>query len=216
MNGAKLTAVLHCLIVRALSKRLPPASDVRDGVKATNFVSQTAINMRRAAGAQEDEMGEFASGVYLRHARVSDTVTDGPLSEEEWAAARDSTEKFAGAASRLSDQPIGLLRYAPSIRKWMAGKLGQRRDCSYELSNVGVFDFEGEGEESSRVKIRELVFAQPGMVVGCPICVNVASVKGGSLVYAVTWPGGALEIDEGEEEFIAEVCDSVREDFERC
>ncbi|KXX79395.1 hypothetical protein MMYC01_204050 [Madurella mycetomatis] len=205
-HGARLTGTLHILVTRALSKALV------DKPEFTNFASQTPINMRRAAGVPPDEMGEFASGVYEMHPRISTDVCSSSLTDEEWAAARFCSEKLADAASRLQDQPIGLLRYVPSIRKWTVAKLGRQRDSSYELSNVGVFD--NGGREG--VKIREMVFAQPGMAVGSPLCVNVVSAKGGSLVYTMTWVTGALGVPESEEDqFVERVCQSIWEDFQR-
>ncbi|KAK3363209.1 alcohol acetyltransferase-domain-containing protein [Lasiosphaeria hispida] len=206
-HGAKLTGTMHILMVRALSKAFADGDN-----RITNFASQTAINMRRAAGVAENEMGEFASGVYFPLPRVSAAVCEGPITEEEWAAARACTEAFADSASRLRDQPIGLLRYLPSIRKWMAAKVGQQRESSYEISNVGAFEDKGEAKGAN---ILHMVFAQPGMVVGCPICINMVSTKGGSLLYTVTWPSGALGIRVDESVFIDAICNSLRADFER-
>ncbi|KAK3372738.1 alcohol acetyltransferase [Podospora didyma] len=206
-HGAKLTATMDQVVARALSKQF--SSDP----KITNFVSGTPINLRQAAGVAANEMGEFASGVFSAHPCIGPSTS---LSDDEWNAARSHTEKLADASSRLWDQPIGLLRYLPSIRKWMAAKPGQQRDSSFELSNVGAFHDEGEDSDKAKARIEQMVFAQPGMVVGSPICVNVASVKGGSLVYTVTWANGALGIPEADEErFIGALCDSIRDDFER-
>ena len=97
----------------------------------------------------------------------------------------------------------------------MAGKLGGRREGSYEVSNLGVVEFgEGEGGKGKRARIVDLVFAQPGHVVGTPLCVNIVSVREGGLVYTVTWPRGALGVED-EEGFVEGICESVRGDFER-
>ncbi|KAK1757848.1 hypothetical protein QBC47DRAFT_411937 [Echria macrotheca] len=203
-NGSRLTGALHQLIVRALRKALA------DNLTVTNLISQTPINMRNAAGVAQNEMGEFASGVYAVHPLITPESCSGPLTEAEWTAARACSEQLAEASYRLQDQPIGLLRYVPSIRKWTAAKLGQARDSSYELSNVGVFDGMGDG-----VKVRKMVFAQPGMVVGSPLCINVASAKSGGLVYTITWATGALGVPESEEEpFVKGICQSIRQDFQ--
>ncbi|KAK0730139.1 hypothetical protein B0H67DRAFT_24609 [Lasiosphaeris hirsuta] len=210
-HGAKLTGTLHVLTARALSRAFA------DHDKVTNFATQTAIDMRRAAGVAEDEMGEFASGVYFPLPRVGAAAREGPVTDEEWASARACTEAFADSASRLRDQPIGLLRYLPSVRRWMAGKLGQRREGSYEVSNIGVVEDKGEGRhgEAGGARIVHMVFAQPGMVVGCPICINVISTKGGSLLYTLTWASGALGVEGDEGVFIEAICDSLRADFGR-
>lgn len=207
-NSARLTGLMHILILRALSKALANHPEY------TNLVSQTPINMRRAGGRPRDEMGEFASVLEVVHPRPDPSVCDGPITEDEWALARTLGERFADAASRLRDQPIGLLRFVPNMRSWLEGKIGQRREASYELSNVGAF--EDEDGENGRVRVKDMVFAQPGMVAGAPICFNVISVKGGNLVYAMTWIPGSLglEREEDEEGFVEGLRKLVLEGFE--
>lgn len=203
LHDAKLTGFLHQAIARGMSKALA-------GPDTINFVSQTAVNMRNSVGIPRDEMGEFVSGTYITHPKI---LSSGPLSENEWAAARLSTKKLAETAATLQDQPIGLLRYVSNIRGWLNGKLGQRRDCSQEVSNIGAFEDEDPGR-ASRAKINLVVFSQPGHVSSAPICFNIASVKNGSLAYTVTWPTGALGIDESQEETTVEsICESIDDAF---
>ncbi|KAF4445737.1 hypothetical protein F53441_10556 [Fusarium austroafricanum] len=208
-HNAKLTGVMHQLIARALSKA------VKDD-NVTNFVSQTAVNMRRSIGMSNDVASNTVSGGYTIHPRSAAT---GPLTEQEWASAAEATKEFAMTSTKLEDNAIGLLRYAPSIRKWTLGKIGKKRDSSYEFSNVGVFDGspadENENENQNQVKVTKLTFAQPGHVGGCPISFNVASVKGGDLVYTVTWQPGALGLgdDAAEEKIVEEICDDVQRGF---
>jgi hypothetical protein len=130
---------------------------------------------------------------------------------EEWASARECTATFAEMAVRLEDQAIGLLRYAPSIRGWLKGKLGGQREGSYEVSNLGVVEFD-EGVKEGAAKITEMVFAQPGHVIGTPLCFNIVSVKGGGLMYTVTWPKGALGVQD-EEGFMNQICGSIKGGF---
>ncbi|KAK4444536.1 hypothetical protein QBC34DRAFT_415121 [Podospora aff. communis PSN243] len=210
-NNAKLTGLFHQFIVRALSKSLPTSTINASGKETpiTNFLSQTAINMRPAVGISADEMGEFATGSFLSHQRVGSSVCNGPVTDEEWECIRDCTRSLAESAARLDDQPIGLLRYAPSIRGWLEKKIGTRREGSYEVSNVGVAGFDEEGG----VGIVDVVFAQPGHVVGVPLCFNVVSIKGGGLVYTLTWPKGGLGVAD-EDTFVEEICASIKKDFE--
>ncbi|KZL87199.1 l-amino acid oxidase [Colletotrichum incanum] len=203
-HGAKLTGTLHQFIVRALSR-------IVVGSQTTKLISQTSINMRRSVGVPVHEMGEFVSATYVTHPKSS---SSGPLSPDEWAIASSSTKRFAKAAVTLQDQPIGLLRYVPNMKKWLSGKIGQRRDCSYEVSNIGVFVDE-HPESSSKARIQQVVFAQPGHVSSAPICFNFSTMQGGSMVYTVTWPTGALGVAETEEEnLIDAVCKSIQIDFE--
>ncbi|CAG9944971.1 unnamed protein product [Clonostachys rosea f. rosea IK726] len=200
-HDAKLTGVINPLVARALSKLLPDKH-------ITNFVCQTAINMRRSVGVPSDEMGEFASGCYSKTAR---SEAEGPLTPEEWANAKEITEQFALTASELKDQAIALLRYAPNIRQWMASKVGKPRDCSTELSNLGLID--ADAAAGSNVVIKKMVFTQPGHVAGPPFTVNTVTLKGGSLMVTMTWQTGALGIEGDEGAFIDEVCATLKSGF---
>lgn len=200
-RGVKLTGVMHVLVGRGL----------RAALEGVELVAVSAVDMRGAVGRGEGEMGEFASGCYSAFgARGGGEDGGGGLTEGEWEEARRVTGELKEARGRLRDQAVGLLRFLPSVRGWLKGKVGGRRDCSYEVSNLGGVDF-GEGGE---VRIVEAVFAQPGMVVSCPVCVNVVSVKGGRLVYTVTWATGALGVGEHEEDvFVQRVCEAVDDGF---
>ena len=210
-HNTKLTGLLHQVILRALSRNTPATS------KSSNFVAGTAANMRRSAGISEEEMGLYVTGCYSKFDRQDN---QGPLSEEEWAQTRRTTEELGEAAVRLDNQPIGLLRYAPSMRGYMLGKMGTKRDCSYEISNLTTFTDPGsanEGDEGhAGVRIEKMIFSQPMHVNASPLVFNLVSVKGGSLVCSVGWQVGSTGF-AGEEErsFVERVCETIKVELER-
>ncbi|KAL4903564.1 hypothetical protein BDW74DRAFT_179561 [Aspergillus multicolor] len=215
-HGTKLTGLLHQMIVRALSKALPDKT-------ITNFVSGTAVDMRRSIGLPGLSWGLYVTGHYDVHPRPrphpstseKEPASASALSDEMWTSAAAITRDLASCATRLHDQAIGLLRYVPSIRAWTAGKVGQQRDCSYEVSNLLVFDGVSGAGGGAKCKITKMVFATPANVVSGPLVFNVISVKGGSMVVAVNWQVGALGLPvEAEGVFVDEVCESIRVDFE--
>ncbi|KAL2825552.1 hypothetical protein BJY01DRAFT_154776 [Aspergillus pseudoustus] len=221
-HGTKLTATLHQLIVRALGNALPNEA-------ITNFVSGTAVDMRASIGAPAGEWGLYVTGHYQVHPRPALEDDEqarakgnrrSALSEETWSSAQDLTRNLAACGMRLQDQAIGLLRYAPSIRGWTLGKIGGRRDTSYEVSNLLAFDggaiMDQDGGEARRCRVGKMVFVQPGNPLSAPLVFNVVSVKGGSLVIAVSWQAGALGLDKMEEEapFVEGICEGIRAGFE--
>ncbi|KAJ4305794.1 Alcohol acetyltransferase [Kalmusia sp. IMI 367209] len=208
-HDAKFTGLFQHLVVRALNKNLANSS-------FTNFVSATAMNMRKSVGISDDQDGLFASGCYIKHLRHPLPSATGILTFDEWATITSSTRELAEASSTLQDQAIGLLRYLPSIRKWTAGKIGQQRDCSFEVSNIGTFEALGGSFNDSKVhaRITQMVFATPGEIIGGPLKFMVMSVKGGTSVYTVSWKLGALNIGGTDEEsFVEAVCTSIEDDL---
>jgi len=94
-------------------------------------------------------------------------------------------------------------------------KPGHERDSSYEVSNLLVFDPNfPRDEEADTCNIEKMVFSQPANVTGAPLTFNVISVKGGSLVFAVSWQIGAFGVaEEDERDFVTRLCLSVYEGF---
>lgn len=208
-NQARLTGALHQSITRGLSLALPREI-------ANKFASGTAVNMRRAIGKSDNEMGLYVNACYNSHER--DDVRESPWSRKAWDNAQAITEKLATAAVTLHDQPVGLLRYVPSIKKWTAGKIGQERDCSYELSNLGAFDATTAHDPvtGARCKITHIVFTRPADATAPPVSISVASVKGGSMVITISWQSGAFGIaPESESAAVESLCDWLKEDLKR-
>ncbi|CAG9941737.1 unnamed protein product [Clonostachys rosea f. rosea IK726] len=205
-HDTKLTAILQALIVGALSKAIPDP-------KITNFVSQTVLNMRPAVGISADQMGNMTSAAYPIYPRSKSQ--NSTFSDNDWAVARDATRELGENASRLRDQAIGLLRFVMSVRMWMLGKLGQRRECSFELSNLGAVDV-GHYPDRPGAKITQIVFSQTASAISVPINFNFSAVKGGEgLIYTVTWQKGALNIAEhDEEDFVEGLCQSLSRGLE--
>jgi hypothetical protein len=203
-NQAKLTGALHQVILHALKAKIN-----QPGI--TNFASQTAVNMRGSICASDDEMGLFVSGYYENHWKENIAEIG---SEKFWQAARHTSNELAKCAATLQDQPIGLLRFLPSIRSWTQGKLGQKRDGSYEVSNLGAFR-RNQSDANSRANMSKIVFSQPANIPGAPLTFNFVSVQGGSLVCVVSWQVGALGLEKDKERsFVDEICVSIQRDLE--
>jgi alcohol acetyltransferase len=213
-NGARLTGLLHQLIVSALSDSLPETSNV------DSFASQTAINMRSAVGTSNDEMGLFSSGVFETFP-VQRRSLDGqkpPTSSHpfDWSIAKSMTHKLVASTGTLEDQPIGLLRYLVSIRSWLLSKLGHQRDCSYEVSNIMAFRPLNKKPMAS-CEVKEMYFCQPAHIVSAPLCFNIVSVAdGGALNICVDWQIGAI-LGDGQEaaerNFVSQVCKHIKDSF---
>ncbi|KAH8660463.1 hypothetical protein BX600DRAFT_514068 [Xylariales sp. PMI_506] len=233
-HDAKLTAVMQQIIIRALSRAIVPVADPAP----TNFVSYTPVNMRRGLGISNDHMGLFINGfpdshpVVVEEAAVVTAIPEKASGREggcggdesfiDWAAARALTKQLAECAVTFHNQPIGLLRYAPNVRAWVAAHIGQKRDCSYALSNIGAFtpiceDGQKDAANSGRsgassYRIAKMAFTTPSSPIGGPFHFNVASVSGSSLVMAIKWQKGSLGVPD-EKATVDELCRGLKDGF---
>lgn len=212
-HRAKLTGLLHQLIVRGLSQALPTKS-------AGCFISQSAVDLRGVVdGITRDDMALCPTAYYELFPR-SDTEqwtgwTNAAADDNSiWAAARNTTEGLAKCAGTLDDQPIGLLAYLKDYRGWSAGKIGKRRDGSYELSNLGSFEPGTPGQlPSGRWQMESLIFSQPANAPGGCFNFNVVTRSGGDMVLVLSWQLGALDVED-EQDLAERVGASIQSSLE--
>ncbi|EEA18651.1 Alcohol acetyltransferase [Talaromyces marneffei ATCC 18224] len=200
-HGTKLTGLLHKLVVRALTKALP-------GDEFTNFVSQTAVDLRMANGTPLI-WGNCVSGLSYSHPRIDPSK---PISDKTWADAKSLTEKLSECSSKLEDQMIGMIRFVPDHAASMMQKLGGPRDASFALSNINAFD---GVIEKSICKITKFLMTTSAAVHSAPFTFCIASVKGGNLICVVTWQKAALGCPlEDEATLLDNISSSIKNDFE--
>lgn len=209
-HDAKLTGLFQHLVARALSKHLPPDPSI------TNFVSATAVNMRKAVGVSDDQGGLYTSGCAITRSRQDTSSIQGALTGDDWGEISSATRSLAEAWRTTQDQFIGLLKYLPSIRKRLATKEGTRRSCSFQVSNIGVFETCDHAPEESHEmgQITDVIFATPGEVIGGALKFTLIRLKGGNMTYVVSWRKGALDLGERDEgEFVHTICKSIEKDL---
>jgi hypothetical protein len=199
-NNARLTAFLNNLMARELNETLAAS-----GVHDIHFASVVPINLRKALGVSENSIGVYAGGKFLSYDCGTEVL---PENELDWNCIRLQGQELALAASTLRDQPIGLLRYVSNFRSWFLGQIGEARDCSWELSNLGSFDpREGLADtDHPTFSIEQMLFSQPATPNGHPIQFSVVGVKRGGLYISISWQVGALGLSTNEGE-AQEECD---------
>ncbi|KAL5320800.1 hypothetical protein ACEPPN_011610 [Leptodophora sp. 'Broadleaf-Isolate-01'] len=207
MNDAKLTGLLHQLIIDALSEALPRPH------KFDRLGGGTAINMRPTVEVSNDEMGVFASGDFQIYPLQEKSL--GENGQFSWALAKEITDRLAIRSKEVKDQPLGLLRYLLSIRAWTLSKIGARREDSYAISNLMSFQPLGNVDNCA---VSEMIFCRPTDVAGgAALSVNVISVRGGPMNITVNWQAGGLNLGAYEDEvvFVNTVCRHIEAGFAR-
>ena len=214
LHGAKYTGLLHQVIVRVLSQALPADTP------AGNFVGVTAVDLRNLIpGISDDDMALCVSGVHEAFPRVDGGSSPCSKQDEDdmgalWAAARNTTERLAAAASTLSDQPIGLLQYLAHFRTWLVNQIGKPHDGSYEISNILSFDpFSGDKtpnqQHTKSWDVERMFFSQPANPISNPLCFQFVSRKGGDMAMTLTWQRGILGVPD-EDNFVKGICDAFQ------
>lgn len=197
-HNTKLTAFIHEAILSALRRHLP----------ANDFVSETPIDLRKCLpGSRDRDMGVFASTTYDLTKAFNTSEEHDPM-----LAAVSFTAQLAKIATTLQDQPVGLLRYIRDVRSWTLGQLGKKRDTSYELSNIMVFEPSSTASGTNRWHVEKAIFSQPANVTGSPIAFNAVSVRDGGLVITATWQAGALGVED-EGKFVKSLCVGIETAF---
>ena len=198
-----LAQVLARSVARALQSR---------GREYDTFVVDTAIDMRNAMGTGKDVIANYVSGVMDE---VHDIKQDtGSFTDHDWDVAKRSTEQLSEGSNKLSDQPIALLKYLPSVRPWLIKNASNPAHSSLAMSNLGVFDAGLQPLSGGRTwNVEGIAFSQSADGMGAPLSINVASAQGGPLTIALTWWPGMLGVED-EQDFVTQVCATMSAELE--
>ncbi|KAJ5180099.1 hypothetical protein N7492_003309 [Penicillium capsulatum] len=194
-----ITALLQTVVARSLFVHLP------DHFYRLN--STGAISARRWLPdfITDDSMGVFVEGVedsYLR----SDVMTS--VGTFPWDEARRSRRTIeAELKLEGKDTSINLLKYVNDFQQELCvSKVGQPRDKSFEVSNLGFVPSAMDPEQPS---IQGMVFSQCGSVIGNAIMVSAVTGGDGCLNLAVSWQEASVD-EQLVDAFIRSAADELR------
>jgi hypothetical protein len=214
-----LTGLLNQLIARSLHSALGPDHS------ANAFASQIVVDLRHLMDGTYDNrimtncVSAYNETISSRSTAIQSDWTS--PANEIWAAARSTTAGLVKCANTLHNQPIGLLQYLNEFRPWTLGQIGKKRECSYEISNLVVFDPAVQpcgnlGSIASPTRIEKTIFSQPANAAGACLNFNLVTIKGGPLFMTVTWQEGVLDVGDvvHEHEFVRDVCSRIEKDID--
>lgn len=191
-QNTTLTALINGIIVKALADAVPAAKQ---------FVATTPYTMRKWTGTSTDEMVNQVSVVQTTYdSAFLDEVRAAHEKSIEaiWRVARYFQAEMRAALDKVpQDNVIGLLPYVSSYKDYYMKRLGQPRETTFEVSNLGRQVFETRGEDSGTKQeewaIENVTFTQGTTVVGPAITISCASIGTGALNLALTWQKGVVE-----------------------
>lgn len=200
-HGATLTAILHVLVLASVAKRVPAKV-------APAFSSETPIGLipwAKAPPGVDLDLNNMLSVLNTSSNKVwgADTVADlrrrlgeidqGLEKDLIWPlAATWRAEMKAKLASLPNDDVCGLMDYVTDWQKRWEGKIGKRRDATWEVSNIGLIKGladEGQGGWT----IQRSFFTQPAFLAGPAFAVNVTGVEGDEVTLTLNWQGGVID-----------------------
>ncbi|KAK3050282.1 Alcohol acetyltransferase [Extremus antarcticus] len=192
------TSLLHGIIAYSFSRQLPAEA-------AESFVAQTSISlrpyMRSDANAQNliggyctSQSHPIAPSTVLALRSASSPIAQMPAEIEIIKLARTiKADLRQRLASLPKDDGNGLLPYVSDWRERWNKMLGQRRNVTWEVSNLGAIACKPTQGEV-RCEINRVLLTQSANVGGPAMSVNVAGVKGGALAVTVCWQEGVIEV----------------------
>ncbi|KAJ5368034.1 uncharacterized protein N7496_007794 [Penicillium cataractarum] len=178
-----ITALLQTSFARALFANLPP--------RYTSLNCTGAISCRRWLPdiITDEVMGVYVGDIEESYTRSSTTNNTNTF---PWPEARRSKATIEAAVQRQGrDAGPNLLKYVSDFQQELClSKVGNERDKSFEVSNVGVLSCE---DVPGKPRIQGMVFSQCASVIGNAIGVSVVTGGDGCMVLAVTWQDGIVE-----------------------
>lgn len=201
-NKTTVQATLECSVAASLLATLP--SDRYDKVRASGPISMRSLLRNDGKPVADDDFVLALSQYTHLHTRASDMP--GAFSWSEARAVRSSIRDEV--AKQGADNVVSLLRYVSDMHSYFTDKIGQERDTSFELSNLGVVKT-GDGSEGGW-KLGRCVFSQTPNVTGPPIACSVVTGGDGCCVLAFSWLDGVVE-----EEMVRAVVQGVKTQVEK-
>lgn len=200
-HGATLTALVHVLVLASVASRVP--AEV-----APAFSSNTPIGLLPWAKSPPGVDMDLTSALSVLNTTAkqmwdADTVADlrrrlreaddGLEDDLIWPlAATWRAEMKEKLASLPNDDACGLMDYVTDWQKRWEGKIGQRRDSTWEVSNIGLIKGtadEGQGGWA----IQRSFFTQPAFLAGPAFATNVTGVEGADVTLTLNWQGGVID-----------------------
>lgn len=182
-RSVTMTAAVHGLIALAIFRNLP--------MDKTQLKSSIAVNLRRwlpSDALREDDIGNYVSATYLDHKRPA--PTDG----SSWAEAQ-RVKKFLDDEVKLrgKNASTGCLRWVGDMHKYFASKIGQPRDATFCLTNLGVFQPKDKGFDACPWRTERMVFSEGFDAAREAMDVTMITGEDGRLTLGLIWGDGVVE-----------------------
>jgi hypothetical protein len=195
-NQTTLTPLLHSLALASFAKHLAPE-------EALAFRSSTPIDLRPFIDSNSQPEGSkdlFGVRVTAQsHDWGAHTITalrEAPSTAEVWKIAADLRRSMKQHMDKVpKDDIMSMLGWVTDWPKFWLSKVGQPRQDTWEVSNIGSMPDgheEREGENGGW-KIQRSLMSQGATVAGAAVGISVAGVAGCGVSIVLGWQEGVVE-----------------------
>jgi Alcohol acetyltransferase. len=191
-----LTPLLHILVLVSLARRLAPH-------EAQAFRSSTPIDLRPfASDTFQDSNQKIPFGVYVTAQShffdASVLASLRTLGEEAikngtvWKMAAKLRSQMKQRLDSLpKDDITSLLGWVSDWKGFWLSKVGQSRNDTWEVSNIGLIPTTNI-TDSDGWKIQRCIMSQGASVAGAAVNISVAGVPRGDICIALGWQDGIV------------------------
>jgi Alcohol acetyltransferase len=152
-------------------------------------------------------MGLWVNAFHLEYTRDQLRAPDD--GSRFWNLARKNSEQIRYEISKgETDIGIGMLKYIEDFRSTLMAKQGKKREDSYAVTNLGLFDphLDDVSSSNSPWQLSDMVFSQSCHVNGSAVQFCILTVKDGEMCIALSWQEGIVA-----EEDVARIADNLRD-----
>ncbi|KAF1970813.1 hypothetical protein BU23DRAFT_570487 [Bimuria novae-zelandiae CBS 107.79] len=183
-NETTMQATLECCIATALLATLP--AETCDKVIASGPISVRSLLTHKGKPIGDDEFVLALAEYTYMHTRASHSPTEIPWDEARAVRSVIQSE----LAKKGANNNVSLLRYVSDMHKYFTEKIGGERECSFELSNLGVLKAGAGGEDGWTLD--QCIFSQTPNVTGPPFVCSAITGGDGCCVLAFSWLDGVM------------------------
>jgi hypothetical protein len=151
------------------------------------------MSFRRFTGTDQKAMVCYVSAFSHQFSSSGESNYIPCSGDFSWNAVETCHREIKVATASPRNQKIGLLRFLSDYEGFFRKQVGQEREFSFEISNVGGMDVESGVDHCAGID--RIIFSQSSNVVGSALAFSIASVNGGDLAIALTWQKGIVEDD---------------------
>lgn len=202
-QSTTLTATIEVAFAVAIFAHLGESDH---GKEYSTLHADGTIGLRRLLPPDmidEDSMGTFVSRYVQDHHRPTGLTAKGSkegrlLEHFSWDEARSVNATIASELAKNGiNVEIALLRWVGDFHQFFSGRIGQKRETSFEVSNLGMVKVHakdaGDQSDPSPWTLGRVVFSQSAGVTGAALQASLVTGMDGGINIAVTWLDGIVE-----------------------